>query len=52
MRSQDQLLEKHPVHIIRIMLPRMQDEIIQSPFLAFPYHRGHFDDFGARAEDY
>jgi hypothetical protein len=42
--GQFEFLEERPVHVIRIVLPGVQDEVVKVFRFAFPDDRGHLDD--------
>jgi hypothetical protein len=49
--GQFEFLEERPVHLVRIVLPGVEDEVVEVSCFAFPDDRGHLDDLGPGAED-
>ena len=42
--GQVKVLEERPVHVVGVVLPGVEDEVIEVPCFAFPDDRGHLDD--------
>jgi len=49
--GQFKILKKRPIHIIRVVLPGVEDEVVEVSRFAFPNDRGHLDGLGPGAED-
>ena len=42
--GQFEILEERPVHLVGVVLPGVEDEVVEVPCFAFPDDRGHLDD--------
>ncbi len=45
-----EILEERPVHLVGVVLPRVEDEVVEVSCFAFPDDRGHLDDLRPRSK--
>jgi len=49
--GQSGIVKEGLIHLVRVVLPGMQDEVLDLLRFAFPDNGGHLDDLGTRAKD-
>jgi len=49
--GQFEIVKEGLVHLVRVVLPGVEDEVLDLLRFAFPDNGGHLDDLGTRAKD-